>query len=81
MVSFLCFIIYAIRSHRSKGGSNRQKSSFNSIPSSLHQNTPFFIGSEEDVKEAEEFLEGKRSIWGKLNPDLIGGKWRLRGEA
>ena len=31
------------------------------VPSSLHQKTPFFIGSEEDVKEAEEFVEEKRS--------------------
>jgi fructose-1,6-bisphosphatase I len=29
-------------------------------PTSLHQKTPLFIGSEEDVKLAEEFIPGKR---------------------
>lgn len=29
-------------------------------PTSLHQKTPLFIGSEEDVKLAEEFIQGKR---------------------
>lgn len=29
-------------------------------PSSLHQHTPVFLGSEEDVKLCEEFLQGKR---------------------
>jgi fructose-1,6-bisphosphatase I len=29
-------------------------------PASLHQKTPFFIGSEEDVKFTEEFIRGKR---------------------
>jgi len=29
-------------------------------PTSLHQHTPLFIGSEEDVKTCEEFLQGKR---------------------
>jgi fructose-1,6-bisphosphatase I len=29
-------------------------------PSSLHQHTPVFLGSEEDVKVCEEFLQGKR---------------------
>ena len=31
------------------------------VPTSLHQKTPLFIGSEEDVKEAEEFIQGKKS--------------------
>ncbi len=31
------------------------------VPTSLHQKTPLFIGSGEDVKEAEEFIQGKRS--------------------
>lgn len=31
-------------------------------PESLHQRTPLFIGSEEDVCIAEEFLQGKRDI-------------------
>lgn len=31
-------------------------------PESLHQRTPLFIGSEEDVAVAEEFLQGKRDI-------------------
>jgi len=30
------------------------------VPSSLHQKTPLFIGSEDDVKEAEEFMQGKK---------------------
>ena len=29
-------------------------------PQSLHQRTPVFLGSEEDVRTAEEFLQGKR---------------------
>jgi len=29
-------------------------------PTSLHQHTPFFVGSEEDVKLCEEFLQEKR---------------------
>jgi len=29
-------------------------------PVELHQRTPLFIGSEQDVKEAEEFIQGKR---------------------
>jgi fructose-1,6-bisphosphatase I len=29
-------------------------------PQSLHERTPLFIGSEEDVLTAEEFLQGKR---------------------
>jgi len=29
-------------------------------PSSLHQHTPVFLGSEEDVQMCEEFLQGKR---------------------
>lgn len=29
-------------------------------PKALHQKTPLFIGSEEDVKIAEEFIQGKR---------------------
>ncbi len=29
-------------------------------PASLHQHTPVFLGSEEDVKKCEEFLQGQR---------------------
>ncbi|MFZ1082332.1 MAG: class 1 fructose-bisphosphatase [Candidatus Kryptoniota bacterium] len=32
------------------------------VPTSLHQKTPFFIGSEEDVKEAEEFVSRGRPV-------------------
>ncbi len=32
------------------------------IPKSLHQRTPLFIGSSEDVCVAEEFLQGKRQL-------------------
>ena len=31
-------------------------------PTSLHGRTPLFIGSEEDVEECEEFLQGKRDL-------------------
>ena len=31
-------------------------------PVSLHQRTPVFVGSEEDVKVCEEFLQGKRTL-------------------
>lgn len=31
-------------------------------PESIHQRTPLFIGSYEDVKEAEAFVQGKRKI-------------------
>ncbi|MBI3787924.1 MAG: class 1 fructose-bisphosphatase [Ignavibacteriales bacterium] len=31
-------------------------------PKLLHQRTPIFIGSEEDVKIAEEFIQGKRDL-------------------
>jgi fructose-1,6-bisphosphatase len=30
------------------------------MPTSLHQRMPLYIGSEEDVTIAEEFLAGKR---------------------
>lgn len=29
-------------------------------PTALHEHTPVFLGSEEDVKMCEEFLQGKR---------------------
>ncbi|MGB2868317.1 MAG: class 1 fructose-bisphosphatase [Bacteroidota bacterium] len=32
------------------------------LPVSLHQRTPLFVGSEEDVKICEEFLQGKRTL-------------------
>ena len=32
------------------------------MPASLHQRTPLVIGSEEDVIEAEEFIQGKRHL-------------------
>jgi len=31
-------------------------------PTSLHQHTPFYIGSEDDVTIAEEFVQGKREL-------------------
>jgi fructose-1,6-bisphosphatase I len=34
-------------------------------PKSLHQRTPIFVGSEEDVTIAEEFVQGKRSLDGQ----------------
>ncbi|MCU0452463.1 MAG: class 1 fructose-bisphosphatase [Bacteroidetes bacterium] len=32
------------------------------VPTSLHARTPLFIGSDEDVAECEEFLQGKRQL-------------------
>jgi fructose-1,6-bisphosphatase I len=32
------------------------------VPEKLHQRTPLFIGSEEDVKIAEEFEQGLREV-------------------
>jgi len=40
--------------------SNGMTSILNVAPTSLHQHTPVFLGSEEDVKICEEFLQGKR---------------------
>jgi fructose-1,6-bisphosphatase I len=31
-------------------------------PTTLHARTPLFIGSDEDVAECEEFLQGKREL-------------------
>ncbi len=31
------------------------------VPQKLHQRSPFFVGSKQDVAEAEEFLQGKHS--------------------
>lgn len=42
--------------------SNGSKRILDVQPESLHQRTPLFIGSEEDVSIAEEFLQGKRDI-------------------
>jgi fructose-1,6-bisphosphatase I len=41
-------------------GSNGQQRILDLQPADLHQRTPLIIGSHEDVKEAEEFLQGKR---------------------
>ena len=40
--------------------SNGSTSILNVQPTSLHQHTPVFLGSEEDVRLCEEFLQGKR---------------------
>jgi fructose-1,6-bisphosphatase I len=40
--------------------SNGTTSILNVEPTSLHQHTPVFLGSEDDVKLCEEFLQGKR---------------------
>ncbi len=39
---------------------NGQKRILEIEPSSLHQHTPVFLGSEEDVRTCEEFLRGRR---------------------
>jgi fructose-1,6-bisphosphatase I len=41
--------------------SNGKTSILNVAPTSLHQHTPVFLGSEDDVALCEEFLQGKRS--------------------
>jgi fructose-1,6-bisphosphatase I len=40
--------------------SNGQQPILDIQPTDLHQRTPLLIGSFDDVKEAEEFLQGKR---------------------
>jgi fructose-1,6-bisphosphatase I len=40
--------------------SNGQQRVLDIQPADLHQRTPLIIGSRDDVKEAEEFLQGKR---------------------
>ena len=40
--------------------SDGNQSILNVKPTALHQHTPVFLGSEEDVKLCEEFLQGKR---------------------
>ena len=49
-----------IMEHAGGKASDGQRRILDIVPSSLHQKTPLFIGSEEDVKEAEDFLQGKR---------------------
>jgi len=41
--------------------SNGQQNVLTVTPTELHQRTPLIIGSAEDVQEAEEFLQGKRT--------------------
>ncbi len=42
--------------------SNGHKRILDVQPESLHQKTPLFIGSKEDVEIVEEFIQGKRSL-------------------
>ncbi|MDZ7266262.1 MAG: class 1 fructose-bisphosphatase [candidate division KSB1 bacterium] len=42
--------------------SNGQQSILTITPTELHQRTPLIIGAAEDVQEAEEFLQGKRTV-------------------
>jgi fructose-1,6-bisphosphatase I len=44
--------------------SNGTKRILDVTPESLHQRTPVFLGSEQDVIECEEFLQGKRELSG-----------------
>lgn len=41
--------------------SNGEQRVLDLTPSELHQRTPLIVGSAEDVKEAEDFLQGKRT--------------------
>jgi len=41
---------------------NGEKRILDVTPKSLHQRTPIFLGSPEDVKECEAFLQGKRDL-------------------
>jgi fructose-1,6-bisphosphatase I len=43
---------------------NGEKRIVDIAPASLHQRTPIFIGSEDDVTECEEFLQGRRELNG-----------------
>ena len=52
----LAFIV----EHAGGASSNGKRRILDIQPESLHQRTPLFIGSMEDVKIAEEFLAGKR---------------------
>ncbi|MDZ7305256.1 MAG: fructose-1,6-bisphosphatase, partial [candidate division KSB1 bacterium] len=40
--------------------SNGRQRILDILPTDLHQRTPLIIGSHEDVREAEEYLQGKR---------------------
>lgn len=40
---------------------NGEKRILDIVPSTLHENTPIFLGSEEDIILCEEFLSGKRT--------------------
>lgn len=42
--------------------SNGEKRILDVIPESLHQRTPIYLGSEQDVTDCEEFLQGKRGL-------------------
>ncbi len=53
----LAFIV----EHAGGRASDGRKRILEIVPSSLHQKTPLFIGSEGDVKEAEEFLSNTNS--------------------
>jgi len=46
--------------HAGGRASNGKQRILDIKPTALHQHTPFFIGSEEDVAIAEEFVQGKR---------------------
>lgn len=54
----LAFIV----EHAGGRASNGRQRILDILPVSLHQKTPLIIGSEEDVIEAEEFIQGKRRL-------------------
>ena len=47
--------------HAGGAASNGRHSILDIVPTELHQRVPFFIGSKEDVAEAERFLSGERA--------------------
>ncbi len=51
-----------IMEHAGGRSSNGEQRILDVKPENLHQKTPLFVGSEEDVLIAEEFIQGKRDI-------------------
>ena len=54
------FPLAFIMEHAGGAASNGRQRTLDIEPESLHQRSPFFVGSQEDVKTVEEFLAGKR---------------------
>ncbi len=55
-----CAPLSDISEHAGGRATDGSKRILDIVPTSIHHRTKLFIGSEEDVKEAEDFLQGKR---------------------